>query len=764
MIQVMSRVKQLTLAMVLVVLLLLISLIKSVTISPQKVSAATPGDVIINEIMYNPSTGNQNDEFLELYNTTGSDINLDGWSFTQGITLTFSGGVTIPTHGYIIISPNSGSTLVTYGKTTSATYLGNLSNGGEVVTLVDASAAVINSVNYDDVAPWPLTPDGSGPSLELRATNLDNSLPESWGASLSNGGTPLDQNSVTSVALASIANVTDPNDVAAGAQVDIQATVTGTGVSSVVMKYKINFGSVVTVAMSDDGAHNDGAAGDNIYGASIPAQAVKTLVRFRIEAVNGSGTQSVPSADDSMNYEGYYVKEPGSGTGEAPLLEWFIDDADYADMYAQTALGNVFQYPAVIVYGNDVYDNASVRAKGSNTLYDPKKSIKVDLPTGHTLTYPGLGAPVKDFHLNANFNTTEAGRVATFYWAMKQAGLDSPDSQVTELHRNGNFEGSYLLIDKFGSGWRSQYGFSNGDLYEDGGPTIWPDHMKLDRQDPLKRGYVLDENNIPALINYVAMAAILQHHDTNATQNIVYYHSNKTDRWQILPWDHNGDLFNNGPILISNSYDNYETPLGSERYYQTAFYDQPDLRKAYYRRLSTLVDMFYANDSFRNKYLENSNAYTNLNALDYAKWPTQSKTATKEADLASIDRLKMVFTAYLRDSWSIPPMQTLANEQAITIQQAVASADNTNEYIELRNPSSIAIDISGWMVEGINYRIPYGSVIPANSSMYLLRDDVGYKASHDPVLVAGQYGTDLGTTGTLTLKNNTNVTIDTYDY
>lgn len=46
-----------------------------------KAYAAAPGDVIINELMYNPNTGNQLDEFLELYNTTGSSIDLSSSTF-----------------------------------------------------------------------------------------------------------------------------------------------------------------------------------------------------------------------------------------------------------------------------------------------------------------------------------------------------------------------------------------------------------------------------------------------------------------------------------------------------------------------------------------------------------------------------------------------------------------------------------------------------------------------------------------------------------
>ena len=35
-----------------------------------------------------------------------------------------------------------------------------------------------------------------------------------------------------------------------------------------------------TIPMYDDGNHNDGVAGDHIYGAQIPAQSVGTMVSY----------------------------------------------------------------------------------------------------------------------------------------------------------------------------------------------------------------------------------------------------------------------------------------------------------------------------------------------------------------------------------------------------------------------------------------------------------------------------------------------------
>jgi hypothetical protein len=45
----------------------------------------------------------------------------------------------------------------------------------------------IDSLRYDDTAPWPTAPDGDGPTLALRNPNLENSLAENWEASLGHG-------------------------------------------------------------------------------------------------------------------------------------------------------------------------------------------------------------------------------------------------------------------------------------------------------------------------------------------------------------------------------------------------------------------------------------------------------------------------------------------------------------------------------------------------------------------------------------------------
>src|SRR5208283_4907255 len=43
------------------------------------------GDIVINELMYDPISGNDDDQYIELYNKGTNTINLAGWQFTTGV-------------------------------------------------------------------------------------------------------------------------------------------------------------------------------------------------------------------------------------------------------------------------------------------------------------------------------------------------------------------------------------------------------------------------------------------------------------------------------------------------------------------------------------------------------------------------------------------------------------------------------------------------------------------------------------------------------
>ncbi len=159
--------------------------------------------IVINEINYKDEIGFESKDWIELYNNGSNAVDISNWVFKDDDDL----------HEFIIPSGttmNPGSYLVLVQfladfqtwHTGVAPILGDftfgLSGGGELIRLFDSNAVLIDFVQYDDIAPWPTEPDGTGPSLELRNANLDNALASSWAASvLPNGGhgTPGLQNS-----------------------------------------------------------------------------------------------------------------------------------------------------------------------------------------------------------------------------------------------------------------------------------------------------------------------------------------------------------------------------------------------------------------------------------------------------------------------------------------------------------------------------------------------------------------------------------------
>ncbi len=169
------------------------------------------GPVVINEIQFHPPLGEE--EFLELHNLQVVPLELSGWllSGVRGIEgvgdYEMPQGTAIPPEGYlVVVGSDPASFRDRYGVPASAPivgpYNGILDNGGENLRLLRPSGEpgkyiVVDRVRYNDQDPWPLPPDGEGPSLErIRASDYGNEV-LNWEASLEAPGTPGYRNSVS---------------------------------------------------------------------------------------------------------------------------------------------------------------------------------------------------------------------------------------------------------------------------------------------------------------------------------------------------------------------------------------------------------------------------------------------------------------------------------------------------------------------------------------------------------------------------------------
>ena len=163
-------------------------------------------DVIFNEINYKSSPDFYTEDWLELYNNDDTPADLSGWIFKDSDDnhrFKFPFGTVIVVHEYLVLCSDMG--LFSQMNPDVENIIGNftfgLSSGGEVIRLYNNTGVLMDSVEYGTEFPWPLEPNGDGPTLELRNPSLDNSLAENWCASIDHG-TPGKVNSCFETAIA----------------------------------------------------------------------------------------------------------------------------------------------------------------------------------------------------------------------------------------------------------------------------------------------------------------------------------------------------------------------------------------------------------------------------------------------------------------------------------------------------------------------------------------------------------------------------------
>jgi len=119
-------------------------------------------EVVINEIMYHPSSENVAEEYIEVHNKGTNTVSLDGWRFSKGVTFTFSNNVTLAPDKYLIIMADQKTFQAKYPNVTNVVgdWLGVLSNQGEEIELEDASGQAVDSVTYADEGDWALRERG----------------------------------------------------------------------------------------------------------------------------------------------------------------------------------------------------------------------------------------------------------------------------------------------------------------------------------------------------------------------------------------------------------------------------------------------------------------------------------------------------------------------------------------------------------------------------------------------------------------------------
>ncbi len=223
----------------------------------------------------------------------------------------------------------------------------------------------------------------------------------------------------------------------------------------------------------------------------------------------------------------------------------------------------------------------------------------------------------------------------------------------------------------------------------------------------------------------------------------------------------------------------------------SAIYGTPELRQMYLRRVRTLMEQLLqppgtpASQGKLEKRADELLAAIGPDAaLDLAKWgtwccsaggPYTQGTIPVPANYLSMTQAIAQLKDYLPlrrnflfnnqivgGGGEIPLTQPTNAVITITnIEYSPASSNQAQEFVELRNTNSYAVDISGWRISGaIDHTFAPGTVMAANSSLFVTPDVKAFRArttgprGGQGLFVQGGYGGQLSARGeTITIQD-----------
>lgn len=281
--------------------------------------------IIINEINYRSAGSDVFTEYIEIYNNSGSAVDMSGWIIEDAVSYVIPNGTTIASSGFIILVSNPIDFNAEFSNVGGAQVLGgwvgSLKNSGENIVIRDAAYTIIDNVDYDNWNEWPSTGHDDANLLSLQKINVD--LPGkhggSWRAATPTPGQyngaiynndpsqtpiikevrkspdkPLSTEDVTIVAEFDFDNLLGINGLSV--QLEYQVVKPGSYYTLSSTAYS-NPNNWTPVNMLDNGNLPDVTANNGVFTATIPASAFdhRDLVRYRINVTNNSSfSQTLP--------------------------------------------------------------------------------------------------------------------------------------------------------------------------------------------------------------------------------------------------------------------------------------------------------------------------------------------------------------------------------------------------------------------------------------------------------------------------------------
>ncbi len=558
-----------------------------------------------------------------------------------------------------------------------------------------------------------------------------------------------------------------------------------------------------TVEMLDDGAHMDGAAGDGVFGASLPAQEHNSIVLFRIAARDEAGSSSIsPHSEDPTGYHGYYVDglQPES---PLPVYHVLLNHKSGTPPRALTRSGalNCNSYrTASFAFRGDLWFNVGLRRRGQSVCSAQKPFMKLRFQRGrdfegqHKINLQSLwtdkslirerlawdvfhdvGSPYcRDHFIRLHIN----GEYFGLY-----ADLEHPDSRFLDRNRlngNGNLYKAVASREERTGSTGSITSSYEKKTNENGDFSDLAEFLDTLHSTPRNRlvEFFAERVDEDRMIDY-QLAQILTNNRDYPHKNHYLYHDLETGKWMPITWDMDLTFGKRWSRDFGGVYHDLMDTPGITPWYTTSvdgggtgnhlldkFFSQSGTRyqRAYLVRLWDAIVEKYTPEFFEGEIETFRDLLMEEQQIDIDAWgrtPATANDPTAPAEfLPNLDRVRdhirarrSFLTSYIRSR-----ARTIPDHDRLKITEVFynpVGGGDEHEFIELWNSSGRAVDLGGWSIEGVGYIFPEGSTVEENEVFVVARDVDAFRARYgDGVRVFGPYDGRLDNDGeTLRVKD-----------
>jgi Lamin Tail Domain/CotH kinase protein/Bacterial Ig domain/Immunoglobulin domain/Immunoglobulin I-set domain len=481
------------------------ALSRSLTLLMLVVLPAFSSQVVINEIMYHPSSENPLEEYIELHNRGTNTVDLSGWRFVNGVDFTFPPGTTLGAGDYLVVAANLTNFQQKYSFPLVINVLGDwtgqLSNGGERIELADAQGNIVSEVRYADsgdwgvrvVGPfssgtrgweWAANHDGAGSSLELINSALPLNNGQNWAASPVPDGSP---GAVNGSATNNIAPLIydvghSPAIPRSTNQITINARVVDelpTGFTATLFYRNATTTTpppFTSAPMFDDGAHNDGETGDGIYGAVLAAQTSGTIIEYYVQTSDGvnSRTWPAPALDEFLQpvqtANAQLQVDNEIAAGNQPFIRLILTAAERQRLlFVNNQSDALFNATFIAVENGqpEIRHNTGLRLRGAGSRGAAVKNHRVNFPSDRPwrdLTAINLNSLYIHAQLIGGILAQKAGVPAANgrIGQVRINGVNLARADVP-IRSNGSGFGSYLIVEPINGEWAGVHFPDDGD-------------------------------------------------------------------------------------------------------------------------------------------------------------------------------------------------------------------------------------------------------------------------------------------------------------